>query len=81
MSAVLKPEVYTRAQKLVEAGRFHDVDEAVEAGIQALEEEDAAWKQYASEKIRRGLDDMEAGRTVPGERLLTLLRNARSTPA
>jgi len=76
MDIDLSPEDQRRIDKLVATGRFTDVTDAVHAGIEALEE-DETWRQYARERIARGIEDVKAGRVVPGEQVIERLRAAR----
>ena len=76
MEIKLSPEDQLRIDKLVAAGRFSDVSDAVHAGLEALED-DEAWRQYARERIARGIEDVKAGRVVPGEQVIERLRAAR----
>ena len=76
MSVKLSAEDQSRAEKLVGSGRFSNINEVLHAGLEALEE-DENWRQYARDRIQRGLDDIAAGRTVSGEEFLDQLRKAR----
>jgi putative addiction module CopG family antidote len=76
MSITLSPEDQKKAEDLVASGRFPTVDDVVHAAIDALDE-DADWQEYASDRISAGLEDIEAGRTVPLEEVLEMLRSAR----
>ena len=76
MTVELNAEYESRAQKLVAAGRFRDMEEVLQAGVDALEENES-WLCYARERIQRGLNDIEAGRTVSGEAFMEQLHRAR----
>jgi putative addiction module CopG family antidote len=76
MSITLTPEDQKKAEALVASGRFSSVSEALHAGLEAIEE-DAEWQDYARDRIAAGLEDIEAGRTVPLEEVLEMLRAAR----
>jgi putative addiction module CopG family antidote len=76
MSITLSPEDQQKAEALVASGRFNSISEALHAGLEAIKE-DAEWQEYASDRIAAGLEDIEAGRTVPLEEVLEMLRAAR----
>jgi len=76
MDIDLSPEDQRRIDKLISSGRFTDASDAIHAGIEALED-DEAWRQYARERIARGLEDVKAGRVVPGDQVIERLRAAR----
>ena len=73
MSIDLSPEDQQKAEDLVASGRFVTVEEALHAGLAALEE-DAKWQAYASDRIEAGWADMEAGRTTPWEEVEAWLK-------
>lgn len=76
MSITLTPEDQQKVEALVASGRFSTISDALHAGLEAIEE-DAEWQDYARDRISAGLDDIEAGRTVPLEDVLEMLRAAR----
>jgi putative addiction module CopG family antidote len=76
MSITLSPEDQKKAEDLVASGRFSSINDALHAGLDALDE-DPDWQEYASDRITAGLEDIEAGRTVPLEEVLEMLRAAR----
>ena len=80
MSVELNPEDLKIAEALVASGRFDSVPDAVHAGLEAIHE-DEEWKDYARDRIAAGLEDIEAGRTVPMEEVLEMLRAARQQKA
>jgi putative addiction module CopG family antidote len=76
MSITLSPEDQKKAEDLVASGRFSNINDALHAGLEAIEE-DPDWQEYARDRITAGLEDIEAGRTVPLEEVLEMLRAAR----
>jgi putative addiction module CopG family antidote len=76
MSIDLKPEDQKKVDELVSSGRFESAADALHAGLEAIEEDDE-WKDYARDRITAGLEDIQAGRTVPLEEVLEMLRAAR----
>jgi Arc/MetJ-type ribon-helix-helix transcriptional regulator len=72
MSITLNPEDQKKAEDLVASGRFSSINDALHAGLEAIEE-DSEWQRYASDRIAAGLDDIAAGRTLPAEEVLTML--------
>jgi putative addiction module CopG family antidote len=49
----------------VRSGRFSSADEAIAAGVRLLRQQEEAEEARTLEDIRRGLDDVRAGRTQP----------------
>jgi antitoxin ParD1/3/4 len=82
MNVSLTPELEKFVADTVATGRYSSASEVVRAALRILEEEDR-WKDYAREKIARGIEDVAAGRIVDGETAMHRIRNAaRSrTPA
>ncbi len=76
MSDILRPEDQERANKLVSSGRFPDVEAVLQAGLDALEDDDE-WRSYAQDRIAAGLADVEAGHTIPLDEFLARLRTHR----
>lgn len=76
----LTTEDRARAEALVASGRFTTVSEALHAGLDALHE-DEEWQDYARDRIAAGLADIEAGRTVPVEEVLEMLRQYQQQKA
>ena len=66
MQITLSPEDQSRLEDLISLGRYSSLEEAVHAAVDELVE-DQNWKNYASDRIEAGWDDMRAGRTTPGE--------------
>ncbi len=80
MTIDLNPEDQQQAEALVASGRFGSVSEALHAGLQAIQVEQD-WQDYARERIEAGLEDLEAGRTVPIEDVLEEVRALRQQQA
>jgi putative addiction module CopG family antidote len=74
MSITLSPEDQKKAEDLVASGRFSNINDALHAGLDALDE-DPDWQEYARDRIAAGLEDIKAGRTVPAEEVLAKLRS------
>ena len=78
MNVSLTPELEKFVADTVATGRYSSASEVVRAALRILEE-DERWKDYAREKIARGLEDVAAGRIVDGETAMQRIRNpARS---
>ena len=80
MQVELTPDEVAAAEALIASGRCATVDQAVRMAFWALEadearldrlfdaiEADPEWKAEIERKIQEGLDDVEAGRTVPAD--------------
>lgn len=72
MSITLSPEDQKKVEDLVASGRFNSISDGLHAGLEAIEE-DSEWQEYARDRIAAGLEDIEAGRTVPAEEVLAML--------
>lgn len=72
MTIDLSPEDQKHAEALVASGRFASIEEAIHAGLQAVDEPEE-WKDYARDRIDAGLADIEAGRTKSAEEILAML--------
>jgi antitoxin ParD1/3/4 len=72
MSITLSPEDQKKAENLVASGRFNSINDGLHAGLEAIEE-DSEWQECARDRIAAGLEDIEAGRTVPAEEVLAML--------
>ncbi len=57
------PEQFVQAK--VRSGRFTSSDEAIAAAVRLLRRQQEAEEARVLEGIRRGLEDMRAGRTQP----------------
>ena len=75
MNVSLTPELEKFVADTVATGRYSSASEVVRAALRILEEEER-WKEYAREKIARGLEDVAAGRIVDGETAMRRIRNA-----
>ena len=67
-------EQYVMAR--VRRGRFSSADEAIAAGVRLLRQREAA----VVEGIRRGLEDMHAGRGRPAEEVFADIRRELELP-
>ncbi|MBS9475596.1 type II toxin-antitoxin system ParD family antitoxin [Ancylobacter radicis] len=69
ISAELGQQLETYVNRLVASGRYHSKSEVLREGVRLLQEREmrvAALEQA----LARGLDDAEAGRVTPAERVL-----------
>jgi len=58
--------------ELLASGRYSSADEAVREGLKLLRQREAAWARLEQD-LRKGVDDIEAGRTVPAEEVFDRL--------
>lgn len=79
MDIDLKPDTEEWLKAQVERGRFNSLEEAVEALVledqiaqTEIENADLTW---AIPYVAKGLADVEAGRTIPAEKLHAALRD------
>ncbi len=66
MNVSLTPELEKFVEEAVASGRFRSASEVVRNSLRMMEEEER-WKAYARAKIAKGMEDVEAGRTISGE--------------
>ncbi len=66
MNVSLTPELEKFVEETVASGRFRSASEVVRNSLRMMEEEER-WKAYARAKIAKGMEDVEAGRTISGE--------------
>ncbi len=65
MNAHLPADLEQFVQAKVRSGRFSSSDEAITAAVRLLRQQEEAEETRVLEGIRKGLDDMRAGRTQP----------------
>ena len=58
---------------LVENGRYNSKSEVLREGVRLVQEREARLREL-DEKILAGLDDIDAGRTIPAEEVFAELR-------
>jgi antitoxin ParD1/3/4 len=58
---------------LVENGRYNSKSEVLREGVRLVQEREARLRQLDA-KIQAGLDDIDAGRTIPAEEVFAELR-------
>ena len=63
MNVSLTPELESFVEETVATGRYNSASEVVRAGLRRLSEEEQ-WIAYAREKVRRGMEDVAAGRVI-----------------
>ena len=73
MVVELSPKDQADAEAWVAAGRFGSVEEVVHVSMQNMRDLQE-WNEYASDRIEAGLADLEAGRTIPGDEVMTRLK-------
>ncbi len=78
MNVSLTPELEKFVTDTVARGRYGSASEVVRAALRILEEEER-WKDYAREKIARGMEDFAAGRIVDGEAAMKRIRAAAAS--
>jgi antitoxin ParD1/3/4 len=61
-----------RVRELVDSGAYDSPSEVVQAGLEALEREQADWDEVLRQKIREAYDDPRPG--VPAEEAFARLR-------
>jgi putative addiction module CopG family antidote len=65
MNAHLPADLEQFVQNKVRSGRFTSSDEAITAAVRLLRQQEEAEEARVLEGIRRGLEDLRAGRTQP----------------
>ncbi len=76
MNVSLTPELEKFVADTVATGRYGSASEVVRSALRILEEEEQ-WKDYAREKIARGMEDARAGRFITKEQLLARLEDRK----
>jgi len=66
MNLSITHELEKLVEETVASGRFRSASEVVRNSLRMMEEEER-WKAYARAKIAKGMEDVEAGRTISGE--------------
>ena len=74
MNVSLTPELEKFVQDSVATGRYNSASEVIRASLRKLEEREQ-WRLYIDEKLKKGVEDLAAGRIVDGE---TAMRRIRS---
>ena len=69
MNVELSPETIQFVEGLVAAGRFRSVDEAVTEGVRLLMSQ-----QQLRAEIQKGIDEVDAGQGIDGEKVFAALR-------
>ena len=64
----------------VQSGRFSSSDEAIAEAVRLLQRHEADEEAWTLEGIRRGLEDMHAGRTQPLAEAFAEIRRDLSLP-
>ncbi len=70
MEISISREVVERIRQQVKLGRFASENDVVSEGLRLIEERDrnyADWVAETREKLRKGVEDADQGRTVSGE--------------
>lgn len=80
MNVSLTPELEKFVADKVATGRYSSASEVVRTALRVLEE-DEHWKDYAREKVARGIDDIKAGRVVSSEQLMARLEERKRKTA
>lgn len=65
MTITLSPEIEKLINESVQSGRYESASEVLEEALLALKEREDSDYREAVEGIRRGLEDIEAGRIQP----------------
>lgn len=58
--------------ELVASGRYASADEAVREALNLLRQREAAWARLEAD-LRKGVADIDAGRTIPAEEVFDRL--------
>jgi putative addiction module CopG family antidote len=74
MSTQLPADLEQFVQAKVRSGRFASTDEAITAAVRLLRRQEEAEEARVLEGIRRGLEDMRAGRGRPAEEVFAGIR-------
>lgn len=67
------PQQAMFVRECVESGQYQSASEVVRAGLRLLADQEKS-KAWIRAEIQKGLDDLDAGRTVPADEVLTELR-------
>jgi antitoxin ParD1/3/4 len=73
ISAELGETLEKVVNDLVATGRYNSKSEVLREGVRLVQEREARFKRLEAE-LQKGLDDIEAGRTIPAERVFEELR-------
>lgn len=73
ISADLGEKLEAVVADLVRNGRYNSKSEVLREGVRLVQEREAALAELMSE-LQKGIDDIEAGRTVPAEEVFRELR-------
>ena len=58
--------------ELVASGRYSSADEAVREALNLLRQREAAWAKLEAD-LQKGVDDIDAGRTIPADEVFDKL--------
>lgn len=72
ISAELGEKLEGLVAQLVASGRYNSKSEVIREGIRLVQDREAALAEFDA-SIQRGLDDIEAGRTIPAEEVFDRL--------
>lgn len=73
ISAELGETLEKVVNDLVSTGRYNSKSEVLREGVRLVQEREARFKRLEAE-LQKGLDDIEAGRTIPAEQVFEELR-------
>jgi antitoxin ParD1/3/4 len=73
ISAELGDTLEKVVNDLVATGRYNSKSEVLREGVRLVQEREARFKRLEAE-LQKGLDDIEAGRTIPAEQVFEELR-------
>ena len=80
MNTHLPSDLEQFVQAKVQSGRFSSSDEAITAAVRLLRQHEEAEEARVLEGIRKGLEDMRAGRSRPAEEVLADIRRSFGLP-
>ena len=80
MNSHLPKDLEQFVQAKVRSGRFTSSDEAIAEAVQLLRQREEAEEARVLEGIRRGLEDMRAGRGRPAEEVIADIRREFNLP-
>ena len=77
MNVSLTPELEKLVEKKVKSGRYQSASEVIREGLRLIEDQDRLRElrlEEARKKIQTGLDQLDRGQGLPGEKVYAQMR-------